>query len=400
MNNLGIMLGGAVDQRNRVVEQGLQERTRALQERQFQAQQNAEQFQSMQSNLQGLVDAAVTQIETSGVMPEATVQAFKEGLAQSIQNLNDAGRTAEARQLALQGQAWEQTILSAQGPADRGRIEAEQEIERINTLSGEFGEGRVLASEFNGGNASPANFAVPGGGIQVIDLSAPDAAQQIADLPPGSRRVSLSVQGTDLSAIDPATSVTPDDVSDARERLSEIPDRLEQMERALDGVRQNPNAVGVAGALIENLGGLVAQLPGGTQALGGAGVDVGAVQQTRSDIIRTVSQSLEQITGEESGRYTDTERRIAERALASLDATSSFEQVQATLQQTIEIERRAAARLIDTQFVRAEEIDLASEAGQDRLFQVLVANGYTEDQAISAILDVMDFRGIDLGGDE
>lgn len=98
--------------------------------------------------------------------------------------------------------------------------------------------------------------------------------------------------------------------------------------------RIGPGAAGVR-ALVGSVGaGLLGQLNEGlaegfSEAVTGASsAEISSIRQ-RARVV--VAQSLTQITGEESGRFTEAERRIAEEALRLLEPGASFEQIRGAL---------------------------------------------------------------------
>ena len=94
---------------------------------------------------------------------------------------------------------------------------------------------------------------------------------------------------------------------------------------------------GAAGirALVGSVGaGLLGQLNEGlavgfSEALTGANPEEITAVRQRARVV--VAQSLTQITGEESGRFTETERQIAQEALRVLEPGASFEQIRGAL---------------------------------------------------------------------
>ncbi len=86
---------------------------------------------------------------------------------------------------------------------------------------------------------------------------------------------------------------------------------------------------------------------------------------------------------------------MAKEVLGSLDPTSSEEQIQSALSTVVGIMTRGRTRDTD-ELLEASGLDLSKNADIDRFHNILIGSGLTPDQAESAILDVMNRRGIRL----
>ena len=117
--------------------------------------------------------------------------------------------------------------------------------------------------------------------------------------------------------------------------------------KILTDLANTPGASGIKGFFAEKGGGLIGQI---TPELGDAftsviaGADVKDIQSFRTSARKYISSSLETMTGEESGRYTDSERTIAEEALRLTSAGASAAQVYAAVVSLMSAELMAADR--------------------------------------------------------
>jgi len=410
MATFGIGLGAATQQRN-VIEQrrlegrhiGLGERQLGLQQEQFANQQITRHRTQATEALGTITDEISDFLEASRDQPgSSAIVEFIDARLSTLTPLLDAIAENDpigARNLQAQMQNVRASFVQAPTAISAAETGALADVAGARATAGALGIPVEEAARGAGilaapRAAQPANFITPAGDPVIIDLAGANASREIAALPPGTRRFTAGVQAETLAGLDVATGVTRQDVEAARTQLQDFPERVALMEQALTGIRESPESVGISGQLLSTLGGLVQQLPGGAPLLEAANLDPAETAEVRSTLIRVVSASLEQITGEESGRYTDTERAIAERATASLSPTSSFQQVQATLQDILRIERLANARLVDRSLVRPEGLDLATPEGRERLNEILLANGFNENEALEAIIDVLEFRGL------
>ena len=118
----------------------------------------------------------------------------------------------------------------------------------------------------------------------------------------------------------------------ARKIISDAQAALEDSSSLMESLRQTPGATGWRGSIVENFGGTIGQIPAIGQTLERsiarvvAGGSPEEVQAIRSQMINQVGAQLSAITGEESGRFTEAERRMAERSLKTIGPEASFPQ--------------------------------------------------------------------------
>jgi len=105
--------------------------------------------------------------------------------------------------------------------------------------------------------------------------------------------------------------------------------------------------VGIRPWIAENLGGVIGQVSEPAEKAFSkfiAGADPSAITKFRVDARQFIGQSITRMTGEESGRYTEAERKITQDALALVNAAKTPLQVYGALVSVIEAEFLAADR--------------------------------------------------------
>lgn len=124
MANLGMFLGGVVDQRNNVVQQGFQDRALALQENQMRASERTAQIQSIRENMNTIADG-ISEVAANGGQYQESLNAADQTIQESIAALAANGRASEARSLAAEWQARRQAIMSTPTPEEAARMSGE-----------------------------------------------------------------------------------------------------------------------------------------------------------------------------------------------------------------------------------------------------------------------------------
>jgi hypothetical protein len=186
-----------------------------------------------------------------------------------------------------------------------------------------------------------------------------------------------------------------DITQDARERIEiEAGEELITLELAraesqslLLEVGRKPDVTGIRGFLANKMGIIEQGSPGLAQLL----INMVATDVTAADAAAfrlraetLVAQSISVITGEQSGRFTDVERRIAQLAVAASAPGSSAEQVSAALGEiwTLQtLERQVQL----TRANRDLDFDVSTPEAQIALVGELKAIGLQEDQVIGMI---------------
>jgi len=135
-NNLGIMLGGAVQQRNTVAQQGLQTRALDMQQEQARRAQQQAQYQQIQDQMATGLEQARSIVENGGD-PSSVIQAYDQqftGIVNSIANSDPSF----ANTLGTTWRSGVESILSAPTPEQaatrQGELSATQSMAERNAL--------------------------------------------------------------------------------------------------------------------------------------------------------------------------------------------------------------------------------------------------------------------------
>jgi hypothetical protein len=151
--------------------------------------------------------------------------------------------------------------------------------------------------------------------------------------------------------------------------------------------------------LIENIGGIMEQLPVARELFRGTmqatGVDPKKVKEARTRARQVTARLLSSITGEESGRFTDAERKIAETVQSTLDPTASDEQIEVAMDTVTEITFDAAVRDVNN-VALALEADLRTPDGINKVFSELTRQGLSEATATQLLVTSLQARGMSL----
>ncbi len=167
---------------------------------------------------------------------------------------------------------------------------------------------------------------------------------------------------------------TPSQLGEATEvsieSLEESQQNILRLVEVGTSVSQNPRVAGVTGAINEVVGGPVGQVSpalaaGLSQML--TGTDPQRAQQLRTDFRTIVAQNLSNITGEESGRYTEQERTIAENALRTLPASANAQQILGAFGALFQTELARESRELMRQN-KPQRFDLLNESGETIAF--------------------------------
>ena len=210
-------------------------------------------------------------------------------------------------------------------------------------------------------------------------------------------------RGTPTSQNISTTDMTPDEMRmadsvSARAALKDL-DRvnrqLRKAQNAFDSWKAAPGSGGITGSVAENIGGLIGQIP-----LMGEGMENGlnlmltggtTAENTRArtNAITLASDMLSEITGEESGRFTEAERNLAFRALRQLSPSASIPQIASAyrtfIETSVNAKSRASSKMgVPTRFETEGDGKLTTEGRTDYVVH-LMKRGFTEKQAIDAV---------------
>lgn len=282
-------------------------------------------------------------------------------------------------------------IAAAEGSAEASRITSQAGA--LEEAGIDTGAARATAGIKAAPNTTLRTFEMPDG--RALSVPADDRASIDRAVAAGGVETPRSRQSDQIS-------VTGDDqkgVDETRTQIRELSSSMEELDATMEQFEANPEAGGITGTIIEKAGGVLQQIPGGSAVLDMAGIKPEEVKAVRSQMRSTVSRMLSTITAEEGGRYTDTERRIAQEALGVLDETASDQQIRSAMQQAVNIQRRSLVRQVDRLRGQAEISvdDLRTPDGINRMDEILRKNGMTSQASEAAILDLLNRLGIGLG---
>lgn len=235
-------------------------------------------------------------------------------------------------------------------------------------------------------------FQMPDG--EALSVRADDAKGIDQALEDGGVETPRRLDAQSVSALS-ATEFTKKEVAKTRSDIRSVSASIEELQTALDSFKENPKAGGISGLLIEKVGGLVQQIPGGSEALEAAKIDPAAVAAQRSQFRVLTSQLLTVIT-QETSRFSDDERKEARVALKTLDPTASTEVIKAALDKFIGLQGRARVRLVNDLRNQAQvtDDDLRTMGGITKLEDILKKNNLTGKDAFQAVIDLRERLGI------
>lgn len=135
--------------------------------------------------------------------------------------------------------------------------------------------------------------------------------------------------------------------SQAVKGLPETANRLDAIIRARESATNVPGALGLQGALIDNIGGIIQQaerMIGAPGALGSERMGVNQVSQARDTFNILFGKMLPTITGDSSGRYSNFDVQLAQKMSRFKSSLSSVEQSIGFLTLLRDMEIRAMRR--------------------------------------------------------
>ncbi len=174
----------------------------------------------------------------------------------------------------------------------------------------------------------------------------------------------------------------------AAARISSFADLLDDFQRA------GPGAAGFRGGVASFGAGLLSQLNRGlgegfSQFV--AGVDQDQLQNIRSKARSVIGSSITEFSGEESGRFSEPERALAEKALQLLEGEASFEQIRAALGVGVQLAVLAEEREL-REAGAPIRLDLDKQDGQREMVSELIGFGLTPAEAADTVFEARRLR--------
>lgn len=386
----GLFMGGVVDQSNRNRQLSVQESLAELEKTKLGISIKNTQQEQATEFINELVGIA-TEIKknfpgTSGSFAESDAAKSVEALIEQAEEL--------AQQTGLPTVDYRTKISSIPTAIDAAQLEAKQSIEEAESKIGAAGEDPQKRKALGVEGPAPKimNFLFPGEKKpRQVNVSDPE---QLAALPPGAAVVTgFGVEAADISAL---TGFTEKDVRNLRGNIEGLQTNIENLEKTRQAFEETPEAGGIVGSIIETGTGILEQIPLiGDEAAGliSDPEQRAKVKEARTRARLAVANMLETVTGEESGRFTDTERKIAKEILGALDKTASAEQIQTALKTVIGIMKDAQNRELN-KLLTASGADLTEATGRQEFYDILLKNGFSEDQALDVLAEMTAQRGI------
>lgn len=374
--------------------QGLQ-----LQERQIK---NAEERDLAARSDKAIADtmSVITEVIGAGKAAGRDPEMISKSIAPLLEDVTGIAERAgrDPTRFASQVQAQIAGPSVAETAAETGRVAATE----ITTQAQALQEGGIppASARATAGVKAPKQqkaiqlrtFQMPDGVF--LSVRADDSAVIDQTLEEGGVETPRRIDAQSVSALS-TTEFTKKEVAKTREDIRGVSASIEELQTALDSFKENPEAGGIPGFLIEKIGGLIQQVPGGTEVLEGFDIDPAAVAAQRSQFRVLTSQLLTVIT-QETSRFSDDERKEARIALKTLDPTASTEVIKAALGKFIGLQGRARVRLVNDLRNQAQVTDdeLRTMKGITKLEDILKKNNLTGKDAFKAVKDLRERLGI------
>ena len=227
---------------------------------------------------------------------------------------------------------------------------------------------------------------VPGAPTKSLSGERLKTAAQIA------QEEKVAAAGTEVGAGNLAGFGQTDKVTQRRRLKSlETADRqLSKAQEAWDAFKLAPGSGGITGAIADTVGGLIGQIPGVGESLEDSfnvALTGGTVEENtraRTKAITLAADMLSEITGEESGRFTEAERELAFRALRQLNKSSSPAQIAEAYRTFTEVSINSKDRIL-RDAGEPPKFDVSTKDGALGLANNLINRGFTREQAIDAV---------------
>lgn len=263
-------------------------------------------------------------------------------------------------------------------------------LELMKETSGEVNAQRVTAF-LPDGRTLPALFDPRKRYYRISE----DGGNTFDAMPPKGtqfRSVGVMASGVDEAGIGlPAFAKTDKPtLRDQYNRIRVAKNGLAKAQSAYDAFREAPGSGGFTGKIADVVGGALGQIPivGGTLedgislALTGGTVEENTAARTRATNL--AADLLSEITGEESGRFTEAERDLAFQTLRQLRVSNSDRQIASAYRTFIEISLNS----VDKENREAGEpvrFNTRTKEGALDYVNNLIKRGFTEEQAVAAL---------------
>lgn len=396
----GLFLGGAARQRNVNREIGVRERAVGLQENQLEFQRQTEIRNQVMEAIGNTTDQAVSLVQGVASRDQP---GFSSTLGQIRANVEALARQAEGSGVGITASnvlsTFDNAVLSTQTAGEQAQAEAEANVTGARTTVGALGGserdvGVLLGTE-------PLSPQLP---PDIVRLQRErDAAEASGDTRRAAELTNIiarrgTVTGT--TEFDPAqpqefatalTTPTEEDVERLRTNLRDNSSMSQTAANTLAAVEEAGGlSTGFVGAATESITGILGNLGAIGDAVNAGietvtGADLDKLTAARTRMREGVASALPEITEETSGRFTDTERRIASETLRGLTPDANIDQVISAYREFFRIINASDVRNA-AEIARGANFDLTSPEGVDALASILMGNGVSAERTLE-ILD-------------
>lgn len=159
------------------------------------------------------------------------------------------------------------------------------------------------------------------------------------------------------------------------------------------------SAVGIRGAAIESLGGVLGQVPIIGEDLERSIEDLfdGDLEKIRAFRLKAKllgASMIGEIVGEESGRVSDSERAVSNEAVAALELAKNFRQVRTNLLTLNTVSMRKSYRYAILKKGMKPQFDLATDEGVEKAGADIMKMGYTFEETRDVLKQLAETRNM------
>lgn len=405
----GAFLGGFAEGQQAGFRERLNRQALELQERQLRRQEDLDLRQRAEKSFQEHSLALKDALDGVAIAKEEGDLDLARQFAQDVEKMKQnllflaptTGRDPDfVNSLVLRAE--NQALLSKGAAKQKATAEAEGKLAGAEAITGEeltAGQKQKLA-----GVSGPApkfvNVFLPnepeGKRVRIVDINDPDAMNEVRRK--GGQIFSSAVESASVGGLSSVSQISDKELSDLRDNINTTNNALEKIESARQRLRETPEAAGIQGILIENVGGILEQIPGMRNFLRSAGFDTPEVSAARSELRQLTASLLRDIVQDE--RFTKDEREIGNQALKTLTPNSSTEIIDAALGTTEKLFQRNQSsqlqRLMGQANIKPQ--DLATPDGMNKFADFLVQKqGFTPENAIRSISQLRQRLGLSGG---
>lgn len=210
--------------------------------------------------------------------------------------------------------------------------------------------------------------------IQIKGVLTPDQRKDLQDA-----RLAAAKERAEIIATGGGAPGVPKKVADkATERISPALDVVQRLDEGIQGIVDQPSAVGPKGFFIDHMGGMIRLLEEATGVKGAVSKPLGVdeIRRVRSVLENTVGPLIPTITGDTSGRYSNSDRAVADQAFNALKVSTSPEDALISLSVIRDITMRGLLR----------DINISGPQGQAMLKAMNITPEQLEQKRFAALV--------------